>query len=124
MAGGSDQLHAALEGLMIRFRSDESGKKRMVDIDHAQQVLGDEVRSQDLHIAREHDQVDVLPEQFKHLPLGLALIFGVSQQMERDMMKVGHRLKTGSVRWWEACTCYDQRNSGRGARGRGNYEGN
>ena len=92
MAGGPDQLHAAREGLLIGFRPDESGKKRMVDIDHAQQVLGDELRSQDLHVTREHDQVHVLPEQLEHLPFGLALVFGVGQEMEGDLIELGQRL--------------------------------
>ena len=69
----------------------------MVDIDHAQQVLGDEVRSQNLHVAREHDQVDVLPEQIQHFPLGLAFVFGISQQVERDMIKVRQRFGGGMI---------------------------
>jgi hypothetical protein len=35
MAGGSDQLYAACKSLMIGFRTDESRKKRMVNVDHA-----------------------------------------------------------------------------------------
>jgi hypothetical protein len=57
-----DQLHAAFEGSMIGFRSDEGGQKRMVDFDCAQQVLGDGFRSQYLLVSRQHDQVQVWPE--------------------------------------------------------------
>src|SRR6202041_840134 len=88
MAGGPNQFHATLESLMIGFRPDESGKKRMVDIDRTQQVLGDEIWSQDLHVAREHDKVYVLPEESKHFPLRLGLVLGVGQQMKRKVMKV------------------------------------
>jgi hypothetical protein len=54
--------------------------------------LGDEIRSQDLHVAREHDQVHVLPQQLQHFPLGLALVLGVAQMMERDMIEIGQPL--------------------------------
>ena len=76
MAGSPDELHATVEGLMIGFRPDESGKKRMVDVDRAQQVLCDKFRTQDLHVARKHDQVHILPEYFKDFPLRLALVLG------------------------------------------------
>src|ERR1700693_5924891 len=53
---GSDQLHSAKEGLMVGLGTDESRKKRMMDIDNSIGILSDEVFAQDLHVARQHDK--------------------------------------------------------------------
>ena len=58
VACGPDQFHAAQEGLMVGLGADEGGKKRMMDIDNAIGILGNEVFAQDLHVAGQHDQLD------------------------------------------------------------------
>src|SRR5579862_3702967 len=57
VARGTDQLNAALKGLMIRPRSDESGKKGMVDVDDALRITVDKVIRQNLHVACQHHEV-------------------------------------------------------------------
>src|SRR5581483_2704762 len=63
VAGGADQLDAALVRLVIRLRADERRQERMVDVDDAVAILGDESGRQHLHVAREHDQLDGLAAQ-------------------------------------------------------------
>ena len=55
---GPDQLHSAQEGLMVRFGADESGEKRMMNVDDAIGLVGNEVFTQHLHVAGQHDQLD------------------------------------------------------------------
>ena len=45
VAGGADQLHAALERLLVRLAPDERRQKRVVDVDDVvRRVLADEFR--------------------------------------------------------------------------------
>src|SRR5437868_7176478 len=97
MAGGADQLDAALKSLMVGLGADKSGKEGMMDIDHAQQIMPDKFRTEDLHVAREDDQVQIVAQEIEHFPLGFALVFGVGQQMKRDLVKVGQRLGRGVI---------------------------
>ena len=67
MAGGSDQLYAPKERLMIGLRADKSREKGMMDIDNAVGIRGNEVFGQDLHVTGEHDQFDSPGFKFAHL---------------------------------------------------------
>jgi hypothetical protein len=58
-------------------------------------VLGDEFGSKDLHVPCEYDQIHILTQQLKHLALGLALVRGVGQQVEWDLIKSASRWALG-----------------------------
>src|ERR1022692_3480701 len=60
MAGGADELHPAPERRVVRPRSHKGGQERMVYIDDAAGILRHEFRRKDLHVPREHDEVDAL----------------------------------------------------------------
>src|SRR5689334_14217710 len=70
MAGGADQLYAALKSLVVGLGANKRGKEGVMNIDHAQQIMADEFRAEDLHIAREDNQVQVVAQEIEHLPLG------------------------------------------------------
>ena len=57
VAGRSDLLHAAFEGLMVRSGAHERRQKGMMDVDNALLIPVHEFVGQDLHIAREHYEV-------------------------------------------------------------------
>src|SRR5947209_18557317 len=61
MAGGSDELYAALKCLVIRLSAHECGQKRVVNVDDAMRVPVDEFMGEDLHVAREYDKVRTVP---------------------------------------------------------------
>src|SRR5580704_1227623 len=55
---GPDQLHSPQESLMVRLCSDEGGEKRVMNIDDATGIVGNEILAQYLHVASKHDQLD------------------------------------------------------------------
>ena len=63
VAGRADQLDAALVCLTIWARADERRQERVMHVDDPRRVAIDEPRRQDLHVTREHDQLDVLLAQ-------------------------------------------------------------
>jgi len=74
---GADQLHAALVRLVVRLGALEAGQERMVDVDGPAFQLAAQVIREDLHVAREHHELDAPGEQLEHpffclsLPAGL-----------------------------------------------------
>jgi len=60
MRGGANEFHASLVGLVMRLGADERGQKRMMDVDDLLRVVADEFRGKHLHVARQHDQVNVV----------------------------------------------------------------
>ena len=60
VAGGADELDAAREGRVIRARAGEGGQERVVDVDDAARVGVDERGREDLHVAGEDDEVDLV----------------------------------------------------------------
>ncbi len=60
MAGSSDQLDSASECLVIRFRAHERGQKRVMNINDAVRVLVDELVGQDLHVASQNDEIQIM----------------------------------------------------------------
>ncbi len=56
----ADQLHAPLEGLLVRLGADKRRKKRVMDVDNALGKTSHEVRRKDLHVARQYHQFDVV----------------------------------------------------------------
>ena len=69
VARGADDLHAARESLMVRFRADEGRQKGMVDIDDVMRKLGDHVVADDLHVARKDDERDAFAAKELHFGL-------------------------------------------------------
>ena len=56
----ADQLHAAGVRLLVGVRALEAGQERVVDVDRAAREPLAQRRRQDLHVAREHDELDVV----------------------------------------------------------------
>ena len=72
--GRSDQLHAAGVGLVVGLGALEAGQERVVDVDRAAFEGPAEVVGQDLHVAGQHHQVDVvLVDQLQQPGFGLGL---------------------------------------------------
>jgi hypothetical protein len=59
----------------------------------------------------------------KGLRASFGYFLGLGFLWQRGLSLNPCRAETGSVRWREASTCDDERESGRGTLGRGNYEG-
>jgi hypothetical protein len=68
---GADQLDATVLGLLVGTGADEGGQERVVDVDQRAPGLAEEGRADDLHVAGEHDEVDVAAQQLELPPLGL-----------------------------------------------------
>jgi len=76
MRGGANEFHASLVGLVMRLGADERGQKRMMDVDDLLRVVPDEFRGKHLHVARQHDQVNVVfAQQREFLLLGFRFAF-------------------------------------------------
>ena len=60
VAGGTDDFHAALVGGVVGFCADECGEKGVVDVDDAVGLVAAVVVGTDLHVARQHDDIDVV----------------------------------------------------------------
>src|SRR6185503_21027014 len=56
----SNELHTAATCLVIRLRAGEGREERVMDVDDAVAEPGDERRAQDLHVAREDDEIDLV----------------------------------------------------------------
>src|SRR4051812_15477627 len=61
VAGGADQLHAALKSPVIWFRAREGGQERVVNVDDAVRVSGYEFGREDLHVAGEDYEINAVP---------------------------------------------------------------
>ena len=77
VGGGADQLDAARLGAGVRVRAGERRQERVVDVDHRDGQALEELAGQDLHVARQHDEVALAVEQLEQLRLGLGLALGV-----------------------------------------------
>ena len=60
MAGRTDKFYAALEGVMIGPGSAEGGQKGMMDVDDSLPVSLHERWRENLHVARQHHEADVV----------------------------------------------------------------
>ncbi len=90
MRGGADQFDAALVRLMIRPRALEARQKRMMDVDAAARKLRRHLVREDLHIARQHNEIgfglsNQIPDRSLLLALGL---FRHRQMVERNVTKI------------------------------------
>lgn len=57
VAGGADELYPARERLMVGFGAYEGRQERVMDIDNSVLVLLHKFAAQDLHEARQHEEI-------------------------------------------------------------------
>src|SRR3974377_692905 len=88
MAGGSDDFDSALKRPVIRLGPNKSRQKRVMDVEQPQQILADEFGAEYLHIAGEHDEVNILAQQFGNLTFGCGLVLRIAQQVERSPVEL------------------------------------
>jgi hypothetical protein len=70
---------------LVRRRAGEGRQERVVDVDHRHADRVEEVARQDLHVARQDDEVEVSGQQLELAALGLALRVGADRDVdERD----------------------------------------
>ena len=58
--GRADELDAAVEGLVVGLGALEARQERVVDVDRAARQRAAQVVGQHLHVAGQHDEVDVV----------------------------------------------------------------
>src|ERR1700722_11858539 len=58
--GGADEFYAARISLVMGFRTDKGGQKRVMNVDDGHRILVDEVRRKHLHVACEYNGVDAV----------------------------------------------------------------
>eukprot|EP01136_Pigoraptor_vietnamica_P025315 Opistho-1_new@79202 len=102
MGGGADQLDTALIGLVIGLGALEAGQEAVVDVDGPAREVVAQARTQDLHIARQHHQIDlVLFDHLDDLALlrGLLLLAGIQQRevVEGDVVRGGQLVEVAVV---------------------------
>src|SRR5271157_494767 len=88
MTGGSDDFDSALKRPMIRLGPNKSRQKRMMDVDQPEQIVADEFGAEYLHVAGEHDEVNILAQQFGNLTFGFGLVQRITQQVERNSVEL------------------------------------
>jgi hypothetical protein len=66
MRSGPNQFDSTLPGPAIRCGADERRQERVVDVDHRATHVGEETRGENLHVAREHHQIDIAPQHVEH----------------------------------------------------------
>jgi len=67
VAGGTDNLHSPLEGLMIGLCADEGREEGMMDVDYMMGILRYHLLADNLHIACKDNEGDLLPAEEFHL---------------------------------------------------------
>jgi hypothetical protein len=84
--GGADDLHPALVGARVGIGAREGRQERVVDVDDRRAHRPQERRREDLHVAGEHDQVELARQRVEQLRLGLGLgVTGDRDVPERDV---------------------------------------
>ena len=94
VAGGSDQLDSARVGRVVGARSGECGQEGVMHVDDAGRVVIDEVGGENLHVAGQDNEFNVVAgEDFKLAGLGLAARgCGDRDMFKRDAVKGGQIL--------------------------------
>jgi len=105
MRRGANDLDAALVGLVVGLRALERGQEAVVNIDDAARHSLTEHRAEHLHVACQHNELNVVfLDQLQHLRLLLCLgLLGNRQVMELDAVASSQRREVGMVG-------HDQRN--------------
>src|SRR6516225_6346465 len=52
MSSGADQFDSSAKSLVVRFGAHKSWEKRMMNVDHSQQIMADKFRAENLHVSR------------------------------------------------------------------------
>ena len=96
---GADQLHTAGMGLVVRLGALEGGQERVVDVDGLAGQLGAQLIGEDLHVAGQDGQLDVvLLHQGAQRILGLGLgVRGDRDVVERDAVELRQALEVTVV---------------------------
>lgn len=99
VGGGPDNLDTTLVGLVVRLGALEGGQEAVVDVDDPAAHGGAQGRGQDLHVAGEHDELDVVRlNQLQDLGLLLGLgVLGDGEVVELDAVAPGQGLVLGVV---------------------------
>src|SRR5581483_7707345 len=84
VGGGADELHPAVVRLLVRPRALEARQERVMDIDRALLNMRANPRRQNLHVAREYDQVAALLLDELEQPF---FLFGFVSARDRQVMK-------------------------------------
>lgn len=84
VGSGTNQLHSTFHRLVIGPRPREGREKRMVDVDDPPFPLFDELRGEDLHVARQDYQIDL---EVRHDPIELGLLCRLRLGSHREVMK-------------------------------------
>jgi hypothetical protein len=83
VGSGTNNLHATIMGLVIGFRALEGRQEAVVDVDDAPGHNFAQLRRQNLHIACQHNQINVvLTHQLQHLSLLLGLGIGSDGEVD------------------------------------------
>ena len=96
----TDQLHAPLVGLPVRVRALEARQERVVDVDDAALERGAQLGGEDLHVAGEHDEFDVvLLDRAQHALLERRLLLGGRHRtrLEGDVVEARELGEVGVV---------------------------
>ena len=98
MRGGPDQLDAALVRLVIGLGALEARQERVMDVDRPARELRAQRLRKHLHVARQHDQLDVLLlDDFEQPPLLLLLGLGRHRQVVEGNVVARGELVEGAV---------------------------
>ena len=100
VASCADEFYATVEGLMIGLRPNECRQERMVNIDDPPGIGLDEIIRENLHVAREDDEVDFVAIKLgANLGLGCLLIVPIYGDKKKwNAVEVGDALTVGVVR--------------------------
>lgn len=95
VGGGADDLNAALESLVVGLGALEGGQEGVVDVDDLAGHDLAELGGEDLHVAGEDDELDVvLGDELEDLGLLLLLgVLGDGQVVEFDAVALGEGLE-------------------------------
>jgi len=84
MRGGADDLDPARVRLVIRLRALEAGQEAVMDVDRPPGQGLAQARRQDLHVTRQHHQIDLLAlDQVDDL----LLLYGAVVRVDRQVME-------------------------------------
>ena len=99
VTGGSDDFHSPFEGCMVRACPDECRQEGMVDIDDTLWIRLDHAVRDDLHVACQYNEVDIIFLQQLQFRLFLfhLVFFGNGEHVKRNAEAFSHRLKVRMV---------------------------
>lgn len=99
VGGGADDLHAAVEGLVIGAGAGEGGEEGVMDVDDATGEAGDEGAGEDPHVLGENEEFGgVLGESLEEGGfVGIAVEAGVGDMVEGEIEAADEGFEFGMV---------------------------